>query len=388
MAYLCEQWTNSDFRITCEPSRLQREGDFFVLAGRIEILDKPRLRNCYFSHLMVRLIVHYIDGQSPREQDVFHITDREFRFGESCEFRFEGEYADNLDLGCFELEVLSSAEKTKPDQPVSVSDELKLEAVSDFQDRISLNGKSALIQLGDVILVDQPTPKNIFSIFEASVRFVTRSKYHHALLYDHGWQAWHAVEPHAAHADLRKLYFGDNDLVLTWLRPLNPFTGAEAVEKDTLPAMEFAQGVIERKTAYDMWANLAFILRADGRHFSTEMFGFLMKKTTWLSRLILRFFSRLLRRKSRKYSKYNRMEDPHKYHCSEFVAAAWHKVPTGGKVLKKSRGQTPMWRNRFRFVDNMTNCTYVSPADIFDSSYTKTICTLKIENGKLRLLTR
>ncbi len=388
MAYLGEQWTNSDFKITCQPSRLQREGDFFVLTGRIEVRDKPQLRNCYFSHLMIRLIVHYTDGQTPREQDVFHITDREFRFGESREFRFEGEYGENLDVNHFELVVLPSKEQPRQEQPVSVSNGLKLEAVSDFQDRISLDGKSALIQRGDVVLVDQPTPKNIFSIFEASVRFVTRSKYHHALLYDHGWQCYHAVEPHAAYGDLRKLYFEDNDLTLTWLRPLNPDTGAEAVEEDTHPAMKFAREVIDRKASYDMWANLAFILRADGRHFSTEMFGFLMKKASWFPRFLLYLFSRHLRWKSKKYDRYNRMEDPHKYHCSEFVAAAWYKTLASGQGQTKAQAQTPGWRNRFRFIDGMINCTYVSPADIFDSNYTKIVCTLKVENGRYRLLTR
>jgi len=388
MAYLCEQWTNSDFKITCEPSRLQREGDFFLLTGRIEIRDKSRLRNCYFSHPMIRLIVHYTDGQTPREQDVFHITDREFHFGESCRFRFEGEYADNMDLDCFKLEVLSSSEEPKPEQSIAVSDGLKLEPVSDFQDKISLGDKSALIQQGDIILVDRPTPKNIFSIFDTSVRFVTRSKYHHALLYDHSWQAWHAVEPQAAHADLRQLYFGDNDLTLTWLRPLNPLTGVEATEKDSRIAVKFAEDVTDRKTIYDIWANLAFILRADGRHFSTEMFGFLMKKASWFWRVIWKLVGSRLRWKSRKYNKQNRMEDPSKYHCSELVAAAWHKVMAGENTSQESSVQTPKWRNRFRFVDNMINCTYVSPADIFDSSYTKTVCTLKIENGKPQLLTR
>ncbi|OGD79071.1 MAG: hypothetical protein A2Y64_06720 [Candidatus Coatesbacteria bacterium RBG_13_66_14] len=201
----------------------------------------------------------------------------------------------------------------------------------------------AEIHRGDVVLVTDENVDDIAEVMGALVTMVTHSVYYHALVYDHAWRFIHAFATRVFADDIQGFYLGKTNVTLTWLRPRHSDPAKIIGREETAAVVEFARRQIGKP--YDLWANLAFLFRADGMSRAPDWLHALFQNRNWL-------------------------DDHGKWHCSELVGAAW-------------------WHGcGVRFTDDMKSETFLSPADIGDSIYGDVVCTLKIRNGEYQLLTK
>jgi hypothetical protein len=203
--------------------------------------------------------------------------------------------------------------------------------------------KRAEIHRGDVVLVTDEDVDDVAEVMGAVVTMVTHSVYYHALVYDHAWHFIHAFATEVFADDIRDFYLKKTNVTLTWLRPRHADPGRTIGAGETAAVVEFARRQVGKP--YDLWANLAFLFRADG----------VSRVPDWLRTL---------------FQNRNWLEDHGKWHCSELAAAAWW---SGCGV---------------RFTDDMQSKTFLSPADLSDSIYGDVVCSLKIKNGGYQLLTK
>ncbi len=214
--------------------------------------------------------------------------------------------------------------------------------INHWQDELRLGTKRALIQRGDILFVAGENVTDITGVFGTAVTLVTNSPYYHMGLYDHGGRFVHAGWPKVESRDLRTFYLKKTNVILTWGRPRH-HDGSPVTEKEVSEVIRFSEEQIGKP--YDVLANLSFLLRADGLPEVPVIMHKLFQERNWL-------------------------QDSRKWHCSELVGAAWFKA-TG-----------------VSFVEDMKSKTYLSPADIYDSLYQDVVCTLKLRDGRFRLLTK
>ncbi len=218
----------------------------------------------------------------------------------------------------------------------------ELREINEWQDELRIGGKRAIIQRGDIMFVAGENITDITGVFGSAVILVTNNPYYHAALYDHAWRFVHAGWPKVESRDLRSFYLKKENVILTWVRPKHP-DGRAVTEEETRRAIDFVEDQIGK--SYDVLANLSFVLRADGLSEIPPIIHKIFQDRNWL-------------------------QDKEKWHCSELVGAAWYEA---AKVT---------------FVKDMKTKTYLSPADIYDSIYQDLVCTLKIKDGKPKLLTK
>ncbi len=218
----------------------------------------------------------------------------------------------------------------------------QIRELNPWQDELRLGNRKAVIQRGDILFIAGENVIDITGVFGAAVILVTNNSYYHMALYDHAWRFVHAGWPKVESRDLRSFYLAKSNVTLTWGRPCHP-DARPVTEEEARKALDFAEKQIGK--SYDVLSNLSFVLRADGL---PEIPAFLCKL----------------------FQERNWLDDKDKWHCSELVGAAWYH---GADVA---------------FVNDMKNKTYLSPADIYDSLYQDVVCTLKIRDGKFKLLTK
>jgi len=215
----------------------------------------------------------------------------------------------------------------------------------DWREYIILGDRRAMIQRGDIMLLTGQRVDEIAELFAAAVTYFTRSVYYHAMIYDHRWKFWHAYETSVFSARVPEFFFNETEVSLSWLRPRRhdggPITGL-----DTARVVNFARRQNGKK--YDLWANAAFLFRADGM--------------MWIPACIRPILWNLFQNR-------NWLRNPNRWHCSELAAASWLM---GADVT---------------FVDGMKQKIFVSPADLYDSIYTELVCTLRLSGGAFQLLT-
>jgi hypothetical protein len=214
-----------------------------------------------------------------------------------------------------------------------------------WREYIVLGDRRALIQRGDVMLLTGQRVDEISELFAAAVTYFTRSVYYHAMVYDHDWRFWHAFETRVFRAAVPGFFFNETEVALSWLRPRRR-DGRPLTRADTARVVNFCRRQNGKK--YDLWANAAFLFRADGM--------------MWIPARIRPILWRLFQDR-------NWLRNPNRWHCSELAAAAWL---VGAGV---------------NFVDGMKQKIFVSPADIYDSIYTELVCTIKLSGGAFELLT-
>lgn len=219
-----------------------------------------------------------------------------------------------------------------------------LTPLNDWRETLALGPvKRAMIQQGDIVLVTDEDVDDITEVMGAVVMMVTHSVYYHALVYDHDWNFIHAFATKVFRDNIQDFYLKKINVALTWLRPRQKNPAKEIGREDTLAVVNFATEQLGKP--YDLWANLAFLFRADGIPGVPDWLRPLFQNRNWLN-------------------------NHNKWHCSELAGAAWYH----------SCG--------VKFVDDMKSKTYLSPADIYDSLYQDVVCTLKIHNGEYQLLTK
>jgi hypothetical protein len=339
---LCDQWNADACDITIDPPNLKRVGDFFIVTG-----TATNKINCTLPHVMLRLMMHYKDPErEPMLQDTFHVTDCALQPGESFKFKIEGEYEDEMDY--VSIDVRPSDRSILPDtdqeeSPIDSSVELPvLSPINDWQEKLSFAGKEAIIQRGDIVLIAGENIDDLADLMASVVTMVTRSIYYHAIVYDHDWNFIHAFATEVFRDNIENFFFKRTNVTLTWLRPKH-LDNSAATEDETQEVIEFATEQLGKP--YDLLANVAFLLRADGLPGIPEFIQKLFQNRNWL-------------------------HDKGKWHCSELAGASWYN--TCG----------------VQFVVDMKSKTYLSPADIYDSLFQDVVCTLKIVNGEFEMLTK
>jgi hypothetical protein len=218
----------------------------------------------------------------------------------------------------------------------------RIREINTWRDELILGTKRAVIQRGDVVFVAGQDVNNIVGVFGAVVTLVTRNQYYHVLLYDHAWRFVHAGWPKVESQDIRGSYLKEADVSLTWGRPRHR-DGQPISEEEAKKVIDFAEAEIGKP--YDVLANLSFLLRMDGLPEIPPLVQKMFQDRNWL-------------------------EDRNKWHCSELVGAAWFH---GASIS---------------FVEDVKSKTYLSPADIYDSLYQDVVCTLKLRDGRFKLLTK
>lgn len=347
---ICDNWDEDVCNIKLEKGdKPLKQGDFFKVSGTVRNVHADK---CNLPHL--RLNVTFLDshgeplevgvlGEEEEEPNlrgnVIHVSDREVSPDEATDFKFEGIWNDKIST----VEV-----KTRPkiaEKPLLLAASrpagLELKAINSWQDIISLDGKSATIQRGDIVL-DAGPAQGVIKVFSAMIAMVTNSPYHHAMLYDCGWNVVHATWPKVERNSLENLYLNQPDAVLTWARPR--FNDARQVtEANAKKALAFASKQIG--CDYDLIANAGFLFRADGLPGMPLAIEKLFQDRNWLA-------------------------DHKKWHCSELAAGAWW-LGAGLELVKDMRQKD-----------------FLSPADIYTSLYHDVVCTLIIKDGKPRLYTK
>lgn len=218
----------------------------------------------------------------------------------------------------------------------------RIRELNTWQDELTLGTKKTTVQRGDIIFVGGENISDVVGVFGSAVTLVTHNPYYHMLLYDHAWRFVHAGWPRVESRDLRSFYLNKSNVVLTWGRPRH-HDGTSVTADEAQKVISFAEAEIGKP--YDVLANLSFLLRMDGLSEMPPLVHKIFQERNWL-------------------------EDRNKWHCSELVGAAWYH---GAGVS---------------FVEDMKSKIYLSPADIYDSLYQDVVCTLKLRDGRFRLLTK
>jgi cell wall-associated NlpC family hydrolase len=214
--------------------------------------------------------------------------------------------------------------------------------INTWQDELRLGSKRAVIQRGDILFIGGENVTDITGVFGTAVTLVTNSPYYHMAIYDHAGRFVHAGWPKVESRDLRVFYLKKSNGILTWGRPRHA-DGRPVTEEEASKVIAFAEEQIGKP--YDVLANLSFLLRVDGLPEIPPFVHKLFQERNWL-------------------------EDHNRWHCSELVGASWFKA--AGVI----------------FVEDMDSKSYLSPADIYDSLYQDVVCTLKLRDGRFKLLTK
>ncbi len=347
---ICENWDENVCEIKIDKGdKPEKQGNFFRVSGSVR---NAHADNCNLPHL--RLDVSFLDNkgkpldvgvlgeevENPNLRgNVIHVSDRAVSPDETTSFKFEGIWNDKIE----KVEVKTRPKIAEALELLAASRPkgLELAKINPWQDKISLAGKSAVIQRGDIVL-DAGPAQGIVKVFSAMIAMVTNSPYHHAMLYDCDWKVVHATWPKVERNSLESLYLNQPDAVLTWVRP--KFKDGRAVTKaEAKKALAFAAKQIGRD--YDVIANVGFLLRSDGLPGMPLDIEKLFQERNWLA-------------------------DHSKWHCSELAGGAWSL--TVGLDL----------------VEDMTQKDFLSPADIYTSLYHDIVCSLVIKDGKAKLYTK
>lgn len=346
---ICENWDENVCEIKLDKgAKPEKQGNFFRVQGSVKNVHAD---NCNLPH--IRLDVSFFDkkgkpldvGVLGEEEEnvnlrgnVVHVSDRAISPNETTFFKFEGIWNDMIE----KVEV-----KTHPKEErllllvPSVPAGLELTPINSWQDRISFEGKSAVIQRGDIVL-DAGPAQGVIRVFSAMIAMVTNCPYHHAMVYDCGWNVVHATWPKVERNSLENLYLNQQDAVLTWVRPKYK-NGKAVTEADAKKALAFASKQIG--CDYDIIANAGFLFRADGLPGMPLEIEKLFQERNWLA-------------------------DHSKWHCSELAGGAW-------------------WLGAgLELVEDMRQKDFLSPADIYTSLYHDIVCSFVIKDGKAKLYTK
>ncbi len=327
---LCKLWDENACRV--EDLTFRRTGDFFVVRGRV-----TNTLDCTIPHPELRLEL-FDAFKKLIYTKVFHIVKRRFGPGETCEFKFEDEWRK----GSARARVVTNPSNSSREIRVAPPPHLAINELNEWQDELVCGTKHAVIQKGDMVFASVSEVTEPPLVFGSIVQLVTRSPYYHMVMYDHGGRFVHAGWPRVEARDICQYYFKRPNTVLAWGRPRTP-GGRSPEPGEASQAVAFLEKRIGKP--YDILGNLPFIFRADG-----------------LARVPF-FLRKMTQDRSTAAEKRN-------WQCSEIVAAAWYNAA------------------HVSFVENMHDRTYLSPADIYESTNTDIVCILRLNNGGTTLLVK
>lgn len=327
---IAQDWDTRACRI--EGLSLKKDGDFFIVSGSVTNLTGKIL-----PHLQLRLAILDKQGRVMLRDD-FHLTDHMLAPGSSAPFRLEGEWRE----GMCKVQVVVCPHNSKRDISISPSVHIRIRELDSLTDELAVGEKRSVIQKGDIVFARADDVTDETMIFGSIVRYVTRSPFYHMVLYDHAGRFVHAGWPRVENNSLWVYFLPKPNITLCWGRPLYP-DGRQVGAGEGARAIAYARTQIGKR--YDIGANIPFVFRDDG-----------LRKTPGFIRRMFRFR--------------NRMRNLRRWQCSGIIAAAWFHA------------------SGITFTDNVKDIIYLSPADMYESIYCRQICTLKIVDGKPRLLTK